>query len=118
MDVSPNIGHSTGPEGTLIIEIGWLPRPAGHGRLGELTNVCFGAVKFKKSVFGRPTALEKAGWPEWARCCRSPLVRAVVRLEGSVNVGNLADSSQSLSVSPPAVMAEIQPSALSFRAVD
>jgi len=43
--------------------------PAGYGRLGEVANVGFGAFKFKKPRLGWSAALEKAGWPEWARSC-------------------------------------------------
>jgi hypothetical protein len=74
--------------------------------LGELTNVCFGAVKFKKSVFGRPTALEKAGWPEWARSTHSPVKEAALQLAYRLNGGNLRDTGHSPEATPTAAMAD------------
>ena len=46
----------------------WKNRASAVGRLGEVGNVRSGEFKFEKLGFGRPAALEKAGWQEWARC--------------------------------------------------
>ena len=43
---SPNTGHSTRSEEASPIEIGWLPRLSGCGRLGEVANGRFGAFQF------------------------------------------------------------------------